>query len=154
RLGRWSHRRRVDAGRAERGAEADHRPHDRATKARSKGRFALNARAGALLALGHSEQRALRDPGSVRPSSQKETRAADADRATSPARPHRTSAQPAGSREMPRALRLIAGLIRTMRPHQWVKNVFVLAPLVFAKELFQFDLLLRAGGAFVIFCLL
>jgi len=41
-----------------------------------------------------------------------------------------------------------------MRPHQWVKNVFVLAPVVFAKELFQFDLLLRAGGAFAIFCLL
>jgi 4-hydroxybenzoate polyprenyltransferase len=41
-----------------------------------------------------------------------------------------------------------------MRPHQWVKNVFVLAPVVFAKELFDFDLLWRAGGAFVVFCLL
>jgi decaprenyl-phosphate phosphoribosyltransferase len=41
-----------------------------------------------------------------------------------------------------------------MRPHQWVKNVFVLAPVVFAKELFDVDLLWRAGGAFVVFCLL
>lgn len=41
-----------------------------------------------------------------------------------------------------------------MRPHQWVKNVFVLAPVVFAKELFDYELLLRAGGAFVVFCLL
>ena len=41
-----------------------------------------------------------------------------------------------------------------MRPHQWVKNVFVLSPLVFAKELFDVELLLRAAGAFVVFCLL
>jgi decaprenyl-phosphate phosphoribosyltransferase len=46
------------------------------------------------------------------------------------------------------------GLVRTMRPHQWVKNVFVLAPVVFAKELFRFDELMRAGEAFVIYCLL
>jgi len=45
-------------------------------------------------------------------------------------------------------------MVRTMRPHQWVKNVFVLAPVVFAKELFAPDLLLRAGGAVVVFCLL
>jgi decaprenyl-phosphate phosphoribosyltransferase len=47
-----------------------------------------------------------------------------------------------------------AGLLKTMRPHQWVKNVFVLAPVVFAKELFEPDLLLRAGSAFIVFCLL
>jgi 4-hydroxybenzoate polyprenyltransferase len=41
-----------------------------------------------------------------------------------------------------------------MRPHQWVKNVFVLAPVVFAKELFDVGLLLRAAGAFIVFCLL
>jgi 4-hydroxybenzoate polyprenyltransferase len=49
---------------------------------------------------------------------------------------------------------LVRGIVRTMRPHQWVKNVFVLAPVVFAKELFQYELLLRAGAAFVVFCLL
>src|SRR5947207_1919084 len=49
---------------------------------------------------------------------------------------------------------LARGIIRTMRPHQWVKNVFVLAPVVFARELFDVELLLRAGGAFLVFCLL
>src|SRR5262245_47745881 len=29
----------------------------------------------------------------------------------------------------------VRGMIRSMRPHQWVKNLFVLAPVVFAKEL-------------------
>jgi 4-hydroxybenzoate polyprenyltransferase len=41
-----------------------------------------------------------------------------------------------------------------MRPHQWVKNVFVLAPAVFAKEIFDLQLLVRAAGAFAVFCLL
>lgn len=52
------------------------------------------------------------------------------------------------------ALWRAAGLLRTVRPHQWVKNVFVLAPVVFAKEIFATDLLLRAGSAFAVFCLL
>jgi 4-hydroxybenzoate polyprenyltransferase len=46
------------------------------------------------------------------------------------------------------------GIVRTVRPHQWMKNVFVLAPLVFAKELFDWELLVRGGGAFFVFCLL
>jgi 4-hydroxybenzoate polyprenyltransferase len=32
---------------------------------------------------------------------------------------------------------LIRGLVKTIRPHQWVKNVFVMAPIVFAKDLVQ-----------------
>jgi decaprenyl-phosphate phosphoribosyltransferase len=48
----------------------------------------------------------------------------------------------------------LLGLGRTLRPHQWVKNVFVLAPVVFAKEVFQSRLLLQAASAFAIFCLL
>jgi 4-hydroxybenzoate polyprenyltransferase len=51
-------------------------------------------------------------------------------------------------------VRTIVGIVRTMRPHQWVKNVFVLAPIVFAKDLFVPRLLFRAGGAFLVFCLL
>jgi decaprenyl-phosphate phosphoribosyltransferase len=31
---------------------------------------------------------------------------------------------------------LTAGLIKTLRPHQWVKNVFVMAPMVFHKDVF------------------
>ncbi len=49
----------------------------------------------------------------------------------------------------------LGGLVRTMRPHQWVKNVFVLAPVVFAKDLFKDShKLLGAGFAFAVFCLL
>src|SRR5260221_6825397 len=32
---------------------------------------------------------------------------------------------------------LVRGLIKEIRPHQWVKNVFVLAPMFFAKDLIQ-----------------
>jgi 4-hydroxybenzoate polyprenyltransferase len=49
---------------------------------------------------------------------------------------------------------VIAGLIRTIRPHQWVKNVFVLAPVFFAKDFFDPRLALRAAGAFGVFCVL
>jgi 4-hydroxybenzoate polyprenyltransferase len=48
----------------------------------------------------------------------------------------------------------LAGIVRTVRPHQWVKNVFVLAPVIFAKEIFAPQLLTRAGSAFLVFCLL
>jgi len=48
----------------------------------------------------------------------------------------------------------IAGGLKTMRPHQWVKNVFVLAPVVFAKDFFRLDLILPAFSAFGVFCLL
>ncbi len=48
----------------------------------------------------------------------------------------------------------VGGVLRTVRPHQWVKNVFVLAPVVFAKEIFAPLLLMQAAAAFGIFCLL
>jgi decaprenyl-phosphate phosphoribosyltransferase len=48
----------------------------------------------------------------------------------------------------------ILGVVKMVRPHQWVKNVFVLAPIVFAKEVFAVDLLIRAAAAFAIFCML
>ncbi len=51
-------------------------------------------------------------------------------------------------------LNVALGLIRTARPHQLVKNVFVLAPVVFAKEIFVPDLLLRAAGAFAVFSMI
>ena len=40
-----------------------------------------------------------------------------------------------------------------MRPHQWVKNLFVVAPLVFAKGLDDVDLVVRSAYAFVLFSL-
>lgn len=49
---------------------------------------------------------------------------------------------------------VLAGLLKTMRPKQWFKNVFVLAPIVFAKNLFHAEVLLRALAAFVVFSFL
>lgn len=48
----------------------------------------------------------------------------------------------------------LRGAIRTIRPHQWVKNLFVLAPVVFAKHLTHPSIIKSALGAFAIFCLL
>lgn len=39
-----------------------------------------------------------------------------------------------------------------LRPHQWVKNLFVLAPAVFAKELLIREVVERAVAAFAAFC--
>jgi decaprenyl-phosphate phosphoribosyltransferase len=48
----------------------------------------------------------------------------------------------------------VRGMVRTMRPHQWVKNLFVLAPVVFAKQLTRPTFIVAALGAFAVFCLL
>jgi 4-hydroxybenzoate polyprenyltransferase len=48
----------------------------------------------------------------------------------------------------------VGGYLKTIRPHQWVKNVFVLAPVFFAKDFFDGRLFLRAAGAVGVFCLL
>jgi decaprenyl-phosphate phosphoribosyltransferase len=48
----------------------------------------------------------------------------------------------------------VRGMVRTLRPHQWVKNLFVLAPLVFAKHLTHPSIIKSAVGAFGVFCLL
>jgi len=45
-------------------------------------------------------------------------------------------------------------LFKAMRPRQWTKNVFVLAALVFDRQLFKVVSLERTIAAFVIFCLL
>jgi 4-hydroxybenzoate polyprenyltransferase len=41
-----------------------------------------------------------------------------------------------------------------MRPEQWVKNAFVLAPVVFSKHLTHPSIITSAVGAFGVFCLL
>ena len=43
-------------------------------------------------------------------------------------------------------------LIQALRPHQWIKSVFVLAPLVFSEHLLDGRYLLLSGVAFVLFC--
>jgi 4-hydroxybenzoate polyprenyltransferase len=59
---------------------------------------------------------------------------------------------------------MLQGLIKTIRPHQWVKNLFVLAPMFFHKDVFvtgpngvpALNLLVtgRAFAAAAVFCLL
>lgn len=48
----------------------------------------------------------------------------------------------------------VRGVIMTMRPSQWVKNLFVLAPVVFAKHLTHPSVIQSALGAFAVFCLI
>jgi 4-hydroxybenzoate polyprenyltransferase len=49
---------------------------------------------------------------------------------------------------------MLKALIKTMRPHQWTKNIFVFAALVFDQKLFKFDALQVTLTAFIIFCFL
>lgn len=45
-------------------------------------------------------------------------------------------------------------LLRSLRPNQWIKSVFVLAPLVFSAHLLDGRYLSRSGAAFALFCLM
>jgi 4-hydroxybenzoate polyprenyltransferase len=49
--------------------------------------------------------------------------------------------------------RMLSGLIRSMRPRQWTKNVFVFAALVFDKQLLIPESFVRTLAGFVLFCL-
>ncbi|MBY0319809.1 MAG: decaprenyl-phosphate phosphoribosyltransferase [Reyranella sp.] len=46
----------------------------------------------------------------------------------------------------------LIGLLRLARPKQWIKNTFVLAPLVFAREFAHPDSIINALIAFGLFC--
>ena len=48
---------------------------------------------------------------------------------------------------------MLGGLVKAMRPWQWVKNVLVLAAPVAAGELFDADVLGHVALAFAVFCL-
>ena len=48
----------------------------------------------------------------------------------------------------------LALLLKTMRPKQWTKNVFVWAALIFDVKLFQVAPFLRTLAAFALFCLI
>jgi 4-hydroxybenzoate polyprenyltransferase len=49
---------------------------------------------------------------------------------------------------------MLTGLIKTMRPRQWTKNVFVFFALVFDKQLFHLVPLARTLAGFALFCLI
>lgn len=47
-----------------------------------------------------------------------------------------------------------AALLASMRPHQWVKNAFVVAPLIFARQLTNWQYAMPVVAATIIFCVL
>ena len=49
---------------------------------------------------------------------------------------------------------MIAGLIKTMRPKQWIKNIFIFAPLIFDVKLFELRYLSQTVVGFVLLCLI
>ena len=51
-----------------------------------------------------------------------------------------------------RALDTVAGLLRLLRPRQWIKNGFVLAPLVFAGQFMDGAAVIEALFAVCLFC--
>lgn len=48
----------------------------------------------------------------------------------------------------------IKEIIKSLRPHQWTKNFFVFAPLIFSENVFNFPLILKSVLAFALFCVL
>jgi 4-hydroxybenzoate polyprenyltransferase len=49
---------------------------------------------------------------------------------------------------------MLTALIKTMRPRQWTKNIFIFAALVFDKQLLNVDSFLRTLAGFALFCLI
>jgi len=49
---------------------------------------------------------------------------------------------------------MLNALIKTMRPRQWTKNIFIFAALVFDKQLLNPDSFLRTLAGFALFCLI
>jgi 4-hydroxybenzoate polyprenyltransferase len=48
----------------------------------------------------------------------------------------------------------LKAILRSMRPAQWTKNLFVFAALIFAQKFFSGPLLLKSLAAFLVFCLI
>jgi 4-hydroxybenzoate polyprenyltransferase len=49
---------------------------------------------------------------------------------------------------------MLSALLKTMRPRQWSKNIFVFAALVFDKQLLILHAFLRTAAGFVLFCMI
>ncbi|MBI5351811.1 MAG: decaprenyl-phosphate phosphoribosyltransferase [Chloroflexi bacterium] len=49
---------------------------------------------------------------------------------------------------------MLTALLKTMRPRQWTKNIFIFAALVFDKQLLNVDSFLRTLAGFGLFCLI
>ncbi len=64
-----------------------------------------------------------------------------------------TAAEQEGSPSEPGVGTMTVGLFKTLRPHQWIKNLFVLAPLFFSKEFLHPETLSLGLAAAGLFCL-
>lgn len=49
-------------------------------------------------------------------------------------------------------MNIFSNILISMRPKQWIKNLFVFAALIFVKQFTDFDKILLAAEAFFIFC--
>lgn len=48
----------------------------------------------------------------------------------------------------------ILEVVKSLRIQQWIKNLFVFAPLIFSQNVFVMPLLVKSAAAFVLFCLI
>ncbi|MBU1186195.1 MAG: decaprenyl-phosphate phosphoribosyltransferase [Acidobacteria bacterium] len=51
-------------------------------------------------------------------------------------------------------MKTLIEIIHSLRPQQWIKNLFIFAPLLFSRNLFDLSMGLRVLGAFFLFCLI
>jgi len=51
-------------------------------------------------------------------------------------------------------MKTLSAIIKSLRPQQWIKNLFIFAPLIFAQKILDPTLLQKTGLAFLSFCLL
>jgi len=49
---------------------------------------------------------------------------------------------------------VVSGLVRSLRPYQWTKNLIIFGGLLFGQRLFDLRSVLDASAAFVVFCAL
>lgn len=64
-----------------------------------------------------------------------------------------TAAGGEGTQTRPDVWTMTVGLFKTLRPHQWIKNLFVLAPLFFSKSFTQPEALTLGVIGALLFCL-
>jgi 4-hydroxybenzoate polyprenyltransferase len=62
-----------------------------------------------------------------------------------------TAPEPAAPKARPSFVSIARHLVAGMRPHQWVKNGFLFAPLVFSRNLFHVDVMLTSVAGFFLF---
>jgi 4-hydroxybenzoate polyprenyltransferase len=48
---------------------------------------------------------------------------------------------------------ILVEVFKSLRPQQWIKNLFIFAPLIFSQNVLEFPLLVKTALAFVAFCL-